>query len=258
MHKLIHYCWFGHGKKTDLIEECIETWKIFCPDYEIKEWNEENFNIHCCKYVEEAYIAKKWAFVSDYCRFWVLFHYGGIYLDTDVKLLRSLDNLPDTFVGFENEKNVASGLIRAALPNDKICELMLQSYQTDSFILSNGDLNLRTVCDRETKILEKFGFIANNKSQLICGTTIFPSDYFCPLNYSTNKLNITKNTYSIHLYGSSWHGEQEKFSNQLRLRLIKFLSPKLASQTAYFISVIKFQGFQKAVSKLKKKFLYGK
>ena len=118
MSKTIHYCWFGKNPKSKLILKCIDSWRKCCPDYEIKEWNEENFDINCCDYVREAYEAKKWAFVSDYCRFYVLYNYGGIYLDTDVELLKSLDVLSKNFVGFENQNRVNSGLIRGAMTID--------------------------------------------------------------------------------------------------------------------------------------------
>lgn len=204
MRKVIHYCWFGTSKKSPKIDDCIKSWKKFCPDYEITEWNESNFDIHCCKYVEQAYDAKKWAFVSDYCRFWILYNLGGIYMDTDVELLKPIDDLPDTFVGFESESAVASGLIRGANAGDEICKMMLDSYNNDTFVLDNGELNFKTVCERETEILCGFGLIMNNKLQTIKDTVVFPSEYFNPNRYNDEKMEITENTYAIHHYLSSW------------------------------------------------------
>ena len=140
--KTIHYCWFGKNPKSKLILKCIDSWRKHCPDYEIKEWNEENFDVNCCDYVREAYEAKKWAFVSDYCRFYVLYNYGGIYLDTDVELLKPLDILSEDFVGFENQNRVNSGLIRGAVSKDLICKLMLDSYANDHFLKQDGSYNL--------------------------------------------------------------------------------------------------------------------
>lgn len=240
--KIIHYCWFGYGKKSELIEKCISSWKKYCPDYVFYEWNEDNFNIHCCKYVEQAYNKKKWAFVSDYCRFWALKKYGGVYLDTDVELLRPLDNLPVNFVGFESKQLVNSGLIRGAHPDSILLDLILESYENDSFLNSDGTLNLETVCERETKILIQMGLVPNNKKQIVGDTTIFPSSYFSPFDYSTNKTNITDHTYSIHWYGGSWHNEQDNYKNSIRLKLVKFFPPRLASILAFIISKIKFDG----------------
>lgn len=255
--KTIHYCWFGGNAKSDLILKCIESWKKYCPQYKIIEWNEKNFDIHCCKYVEEAYEEKRWAFVSDYCRFFVLYNYGGIYLDTDVELLKSLETLPETFIGFESKKNVASGLIRGALPGDVVCREMLDSYNKDTFKLQNGDLNLKTVVQRETEIFQKYGLILNNKHQRICGTDIFPSDYFSPYNYVKKKLKITQNTYSIHHFAATWLTEEEQYSAEVARKLSKILPGKLAGRMAHFIAICHFQGIRKAfqyiMTKIKKK-----
>ncbi len=219
MKKVIHYCWFGGKPKPKVVQKCMKSWAKFCSNYEIIEWNESNFDVHCCQYVEEAYNAKKWAFVSDYARFWILYHYGGIYLDTDVELLKPLKDLPDAFVGFETKTTVASGLIRSALKGDELCEKMLQSYHEDTFANEKGELNLKTVCDRETEILEQFGLKRNGELQTVKGTTVFPVEYFCPIDIKTRELKITENTYSIHHYQASW----EKRSNRLRGKIYFFL-----------------------------------
>ncbi len=247
MNKILHYCWFGNNKKSDIIIECMETWKKFFPDYEIIEWNETNFDVHCCRYVEEAYNSKKWAFVSDYCRFWALYKYGGIYLDTDVKIIRSFEGLPLCFVGFESQNAVASGLVRAASKGDEVCKLMLESYHSDSFLLSNGELNLKTVCQRETEILGRFGLQLNNEMQEICNTVVFPKEYFCPLDFATGRMNITSNTYSIHMYGGSWHTPQQEYATELRKKLSKILPNGLAARLAYVISILKYHGIKKTL-----------
>lgn len=217
--KVIHYCWFGGNPKPALIKKCMKSWKKYCPDYEIKEWNESNFDVNCCDYVKEAYKAKKWAFVSDYCRFYVLYNYGGIYLDTDVELLKPIDSIESACVGFESEKLVASGLVRAAKKHDKICGLMLKSYAKDKFIKANGEFNLLTVCKRETEILRGFGLKLNNHMQVVCGTTIYPTEYFQPTDMNTGKIHLTKNTVSIHHYAASW----ESRYNRLRGKVYQFI-----------------------------------
>lgn len=212
MKKTIHYCWFGKNKKSKLIKKCIDSWKKYCPNYEIKEWNEDNFDINCCQYVKEAYENKKWAFVSDYCRFFILYNYGGIYLDTDVEIIKPIDDLPDTFAGFENDRIIASGLIRGANPGDEVCKKMLESYQNDKFILDDGTQNLVTVCERETSLLVSLGLKLDGAMQTLSdGSVMFPVEYFCPFSTKTRTLNVTDKTYSIHHYAGSWLTKKQKF-----------------------------------------------
>lgn len=247
--KNLHYCWFGGNPKSDVIKKCIESWKKYCPNYEIIEWNENNFDVNCCDYVRGAYQARKWAFVSDYCRFWILYNYGGVYLDTDVELIKPINNLPYTFVGFENKMVVASGLIRGALPNDEICKLMLESYHADKFINEKGELNLKTVCERETEIFESFGLKQNGKLQMVNGTTVYPVEYFAPKDYITGELNITENTVSIHHYDASWYNDIDKLAVVLRKKYSKFLPKKLALRVASFVAVKRIQGLKVAIKK---------
>ena len=251
--KIIHYCWFGGNPLPKLVMQCIESWKKFCPDYEIIEWNETNFDVHCCRYIEEAYKAKKWAFVSDYARFWILYNYGGVYLDTDVELLKPLENLSNTFVGFENKETVSSGLIRAALKGDEICGLLLESYHNDCFDLGDGVFNVKTVGVRETAILEKFGLKRNGLLQVVCGTTIYPQDYFCPKSFTDESITLTDNTYSIHHYSSSWYTEEEIYAQKLKRKISKCMPKKLAGHIAAFFTQWKYRGFIKAIKNLFKK-----
>ncbi|WP_043537899.1 glycosyltransferase family 32 protein [Ruminococcus albus] len=226
----IHYCWFGRNPKPNLIIKCIDSWKNKCPNYNIIEWNEDNFDINCCNYVREAYEAKKWAFVSDYCRFYVLFHYGGIYLDTDVELLKSLDNLSDAFVGFESPQQVNSGLVRGANKGDSICKKMLDSYQNDCFLNDDGTYNLVTVCERETGILREYGLKLNNQLQLIENTTIYPSEYFNPTEIGTGKINISANTISIHHYAASWVDSNTRLRAKIYRTISRLFGVKFAER----------------------------
>lgn len=245
--KTLHYCWFGNNPKSDIIQKCQESWRKYCPDYEIIEWNESNFDINCCDYVREAYQAKRWAFVSDYCRFHVLHTYGGIYLDTDVELIKSLDGLPDTFAGFEDAATVASGLIRGALPGDEICKKMLESYQSDHFLLANGTHNTKTVCMRETSLFKEYGLQTNGQKQYVAQTEIFPAEYFSPKNYLTNEITITDNTVSIHHYDASWYTEEDKLALKLRTKYRKFMPAKLAIRVGKFAAVTKMRGLKQAI-----------
>lgn len=248
----IHYCWFGHNPKPPLISQCILSWRRFCPNAEVIEWNESNFDINMCRYTAEAYQAKKWAFVSDYCRFYVLYNFGGIYLDTDVELIRSLDNLPNNFVGFEDEHYVNSGLIRAAPKGDFLCKAMLEDYNNDVFLYSNNAYNQKTVCQRETFMLSKLGLRYDCHVQNIKGITIFPREYFCPLNYRTGELNLTPNTYSIHHYAASWCEDQVQYSLKIRKQLMLIFPPKFATYFSTLITNIKFRGLSATLIKILK------
>lgn len=218
--KKIHYCWFGGNEKPELANKCIESWKKYCPEYEIVEWNESNFDVHCCAYVEEAYSKKKWAFVSDYARFWILYHNGGVYFDTDVELIKPIDDIVQkgSFMGCEwlVEKNgklttgVATGLGLAFEANDGICKSILDDYENSLFIKKDGSLNTETVVARVTRILKRFGYEESDGIQKVDNIYIYPPEYFCPMNYSTGELSITCNTRSIHHYMASWHGDFEK------------------------------------------------
>ena len=228
--KKIHYCWFGRNHKSKLILKCIDSWKKNCPNYEIIEWNEDNFDINCCDYVREAYEAKKWAFVSDYCRFFVLHKYGGIYLDTDVELLKPLNLISENFVGFENDSRVNSGLIRGAVSGDMICKMMLDSYEKSHFYNADGSLNLLTVCDRETKILCKHGMKRDNTLQIIEGTTIYPSEYFNPTDMSTGKVKISHNTVSIHHYAASWVSKNDRIRGKIAKHIYRLFGTEMTNK----------------------------
>ena len=227
--KVIHYCWFGGNPLSELAINCIKSWRKFCPDYEIKEWNESNFDVKSCTYVEEAYNAKKWAFVSDYARFWILYHEGGLYFDTDVEIIKSLEELIDKgpFMGCElalsntnhystlttihgDEIGVNPGLGLCAYPNMKLYKIILDFYEHKHFINKDGSNDLTTVVQYTTSILLKDGFCAVDDIQYVDGVYIYPKDYFCPINYITGEINITDNTKSIHHYNSSWKTKKEQ------------------------------------------------
>ena len=252
---IIHYCWFGNNEKNEIVLRCIESWHRFCPDAEFIEWNESNFDINICKYVREAYENKKWSFVSDYCRYFALYNFGGIYLDTDVELIKRLDDLPETFVGFEiGNGAVASGLIRGAKKGDLICKSMCELYEHDEFNKDSG-LNLETVCQRETKIFIQHGLDIKKKGtiQVVGETFIYPEEYFCPFDYLTGKLFLTSNTYSIHHYLSSWVTKKDKEIIQLTRRLSSLLPRSAAHYIAIFIKTVEHEGLLTTIKKIRNK-----
>lgn len=210
--KVIHYCWFGGNPLPDLAKKCIASWKKYLPDYEIKEWNETNFDLRCCNYVKEAYEAKKWAFVSDYARFWILYNYGGIYFDTDVEIIKDMSDIikKGAFMGCETSEKCAPGLGLGVNPGLGLYEEILDNYQKSHFLNSDGTNNYETVVDRTTNILKKHGFKECYVIQKIADVMIYPPEYFCPMDYTTGKLNITENSCSIHWYDASWLDDRMK------------------------------------------------
>lgn len=203
--KVIHYCWFGGNELPELSKKCISSWKKFFPDYEIKEWNENNFNLLCCDYVKEAYEEKKWAFVSDYARFWILYNYGGIYFDTDVEVINDMTSIisQGSFMGCETIGKCAPGLGLGAEKGLTIYKDILDYYNNIHFRREDG--KLFTVVDYTTTILSKHGWKGSDKVTSLNGINIYPPEYFCPYSYSTGKWNITENTVSIHHYAATWH-----------------------------------------------------
>lgn len=221
--KVINYCWFGGNPLPDDAKRCISSWKQYFPDYEIKEWNETNFDLDSCDYIKEACQAKKWAFVSDYARFWILYKYGGLYFDTDVEVIKSMDDLVEKgpFMGEEaglpncSKSECNPGLGLAAGPGLGLYQEILDYYYTQHFINSDGSLNQETVVTRTSNILRKHGFKGDGSIEYVDGIYIYPPEYFCPMNYSTGKTLITENTRSIHHYSATWHSSLEDLIIQI-------------------------------------------
>jgi glycosyltransferase involved in cell wall biosynthesis len=253
--KIIHYCWFGDNPLPPLALKCIESWKKYCPDYEIKEWNESNFDITKNKYMHEAYTAKKWAFVPDYARLDIVYENGGIYLDTDVELLKNLDKLLEhrAFVGFEKKNLVNFGSGFAAEKNFDFIRELRDIYDNINFIKKDGSLNMTSSPYYQTRLMEKKGFSGNNKLQNINGMTIYPTEYFCPKNIKTGSLNITNDTYSIHHYDGSWLTAEQKQEYLIISRYRKKYGNKFGS-VLYVIATIstwRKNGINNIVEKIK-------
>lgn len=210
--KVIHYCWFGKNPFPESAKKCIDSWKKYCSDYEIKLWDESNFDINCIPFVKQAYDAKKWAFVTDYARLKIIYENGGIYFDTDVELLRNIDELLSLkgFMGTEDGGFIATGLGFGAVKNHQMLKKLMEDYHKIKFPDNNSEL-AKIACPILTSAkFEKYGYVRNNKIQTIEGIKIFPEEYFCPMNGQTYKMNITKNTYSIHHYDASWKPARHK------------------------------------------------
>lgn len=250
--KKIHYCWFGGNPLPKMAQECIASWKKHCPDYEIIEWNESNFDINCCDYVREAYEAKKWAFVSDVARLYVLVNHGGIYMDTDVEVIKSLDDilLYEAVSGFESNNRVPTGLMACVKGQSFFYEL-LHDYDNAHFRKEDGSFDLTTNVIRITNTFLKYNLKLNNTLQTINGVTLFPYDYFCPKDFETGIVTTTKNTYVIHHFDGSWLSEENKFFIESKRKYSKFLSKKTALHVLQFISIVKFRGFTAGIIETK-------
>lgn len=224
--KIIHYCWFGGNPLPDDAKKCIGSWKKFFPEYEIKEWNERNFDVNCCDYVKEAYAAKKWAFVSDYARFWILYHEGGLYFDTDVEVIKDMSNIiaQGAFMGCETDDKCNPGLGLGANPSLGLYKEILDYYEKIHFLIEGN--TTETVVTHTSKILKSHGWVGNGEIEQIEGVTIYPPEYFCPMDYKTGKLNITPNTQSIHWYTASWQSSYSKAKTKLQ----QLLGPSLTSE----------------------------
>lgn len=226
--KIIHYCWFGKGKYPAIVQKCIKSWHKFCPNYEIKLWNEDNYHVFQNAYTAEAYKAKKWAFVSDFARLDIIYHYGGIYLDTDVELLKSLDPLltHECFVSAD-EAGINTGLGFGSFKKHQAIKAMLNLYKNKQFLTSYGpDL---TPCTKlNTQIFLEQGYIPNTKDLIhLSGVTILPPEYFSPINGVTSELNITCNTYGIHWNSRLWATGLTKLKAKSRLILGLTISHKI-------------------------------
>lgn len=208
--KIIHYCWFGRNPLPESALKCIASWRKFFPDYEIVEWNEDNFDVNVIPYTAQAYAAKKYAFVSDYARLKILYDHGGLYFDTDVELIKPFDDIlaGGAFMGCELTAAqgcaVAPGLGLGASAGLGLYKALLDKYATLSFIREDGSLNLTTIVSYTTDLLALYGLKITDEIQSVAGITIYPKEYFNPLNDNTGKLEITPNTHSIHWYSKTW------------------------------------------------------
>lgn len=214
--KKIHYCWFGRGEKPELAVKCIESWKKHLPDYELKEWNEDNFHITQNQYVREAYENRKFAFVTDYVRLHAIYTEGGIYMDTDVEVLGNYDKFlhHHAFSGFETDGYVPTGMM-AAEKGSVWAKDLLDQYQDRVFVLPDGSFDMTTNTKVITNYMISKGLILNNQYQdfpELC--TMYPADFFCPKDHRTGMIRCTKNTVCIHHFAGSWL--QQGFFGNLR------------------------------------------
>lgn len=209
--KILHYIWFGGNPLTSLAEQCLASWQEHMPDWQIMRWDETNFDIAAAPlYVRQAYEARKFAFVSDFVRLWALEQYGGVYVDTDVKVLRSYEPLlNDTaFIGLEESKAHLPGTcVMGCEPHCQWVRDLLALYDGVEFIQPDGSLDLTTNVERMgavmMKELREEQYWRRNQYIEKWGLRIYTHDYFSPITF-TRVMRKTKNTYSIHYFAESW------------------------------------------------------
>lgn len=210
--KIIHYCWFGGNPKPKLAEKCIKSWKKYCPDYELVEWNEDNFDLsNVPAYVRQAMEAGRWAFVTDYVRLRALTEQGGVYMDTDVELVKSLDPYlqHQAFAGFERPDGIQTGLL-ACEKDFPLFREFLRHYDTALFLLPDGTLDITTNVQVLTALCLGKGLVCNDRLQTVAGLTIYPREIFCPVDFDTKLLKKTRKTVAIHWFSGSWQTEEER------------------------------------------------
>ena len=226
--KVIHYCWFGRKALPESARRCIESWRRFFPDYEIRQWNEDNFDVNAIRYTREAYEAQKYAFVSDYARFKILYEHGGIYFDTDVEVIKPFDDIlvQGPFMGLETnpvfkdgegslgQQIVSSGSINpglglAATPGLGIYKAILDKYDALRFKGADGALCLTTVVQYVTSVFIDKGLEVKPGIMEFSGVRIYPIDYFNPKRFD-GRIVTTPNTHSIHHYTASWYSTKQR------------------------------------------------
>ena len=235
--KKIHYCWFGGKPLPEDAKKCINSWKKYCPDYEIIEWNENNYDINKNKYTKYTYENKKFAFLTDYVRLDIIYNEGGIYLDTDVELVKSLDDLLNCegYIGMEQIGTINTGQGFGAIKNHPFIKENKEYYEKHDF-WKTGEFK-QVICVKiTTDILKNYGLKHENAFQKIDMMNIYPVEYFCPLKMGTNKINITNNTYSIHHFNASWY-KGNKIIKKIKYYLIplkQFIKKIINKQGEYY------------------------
>lgn len=247
---IIHYCWFGGKEKPEDVKQYIASWRKFCPDYEIKEWNESNFDLNENDYCREAYEAKKWAFVTDYVRLKALYEYGGFYMDTDVEVVKPLESLRkyDAVSGYESETSIPTGTMGACRGNEWI-GVLLKDYDHRHFLQADGSYDITTNVVVITQLTKKKYGLNLNGQMLRFGHNmiLLPFDYLCAKKFATGKIHRTENTYTIHHFKGSWLSDEDKYAQNLREYLCTYIPVKLAEHLGKFCAVIKYRGILSAI-----------
>lgn len=226
--KIIHYCWFGGNPLSELTKKCIETWKKYLPDFEIKEWNENNFDVNQCEFVKQAYEQKKWAFVSDYARFKALEEYGGLYLDTDMEITADISKYLENelFLGQEDSKLINAAVVWSKEKNNTHIKNIVKSYEEKEEFNATGDLYKESVPQVLSSYFKDFGFDKEKEEIQVIDENkvyIYPMEYFYPLSYDHQHNKFTENSCMIHHFDATWISPMEKFKTDMKRKNMKWV-----------------------------------
>lgn len=254
--KVIHYCWFGYGTYPAIFDKCMESWKKYCPDYDIKLWNEDTFDVSSIPYVKEAYDNKKWAFVVDYVRMFILNKEGGLYLETDTEILKPLDDLLDTGLFICQAGDAVTIPVLGAEKNNVFLQAMMEYYEGRHFKLDDGTLDCTTVNNVASKILkEKFNMVRSDTIQhLDPNITVYPERYFFT-DWSSGRMKYTESNYVIHYAEASWQEGQLGCRKHLERKYSKLLGKTIGFKLAFIVSFLKYRGVLYPIKKITQKYL---
>ncbi|MGO4543329.1 glycosyltransferase family 32 protein [Paenibacillus sp. 2TAB23] len=236
--RVLHYCWFGRGEKPRKIVKCMKSWEKHLGDFQVMEWNEDNFDISSIRYVKEAYEARKYAFVSDYVRLYALYSHGGIYLDTDVEVIKPLDKFlgHEAFSGFEDQRFLQSGTMGAAKEHPWIKEL-LENYDKRSFLLPSGKLDTTTNTAVITEICSRHDLQLNGEFQVLTnGVTFYPRTYFSPYDYIDGGNYISNDSHTIHHFAQSWLPAHVRIRGGVKKAVSRIVGPAVISKMRKLLS----------------------
>lgn len=231
--KIVHYIWFGGNPYSDKIQKCIDSWHKYLPEYEFMLWNEDTFNIdESCDYVRQAYANKKWAFVSDYVRVWALNKYGGVYLDTDVEVRKSLDNFLGHNMVLGTDELGHLTAFMASSPNQPLWQDILELYHSMQFVNPDGSFNMTVNNSYLENRLAEYGYkIANEMQHLDKDIEVYPDDWFHAADHMSGILNITDNTHAIHWHTLTWCDTSTHVNRFIRVKILgRILGKKRANK----------------------------
>lgn len=214
--KRIHYMWLGGMEIPQSLQQCIDSWRKFCPDYEIIRWDESNYDVEKCGYMKQAYQNKRYGFVPDYARLDILYRYGGIYMDTDVELVRNLDNLlyQEAFSSVEKWQVINFGGCSGAVAEHSALKPFLRAWEQRKFIRDDGTFDILSSGYVDTRVALDNGYVLNGKNQTIMGMNIYTYDYFHPYDYVSGKTQMTDDTYAIHHFNGGWLDEHTRLARK--------------------------------------------
>ena len=221
--KIIHYCWLSGDPYPPLIKKCIDSWKKYLPDYEFILWDKAMLNSLHSKWASQAFENKKYAFAADYIRCYAVFHYGGIYLDTDVELCKSFDDLliNDSFIGFDSRGDLEAAVF-GATKHISWLKTALQFYEGRSFVDESGELNITTMPNIFKSALEEKLRSVENKQIInnLSTITLYPYDYFSPKDYTNGFITNTDNTVAIHHFNAAWLKDNKILMLRHKIKLL--------------------------------------